>query len=99
MGKTCPHKKLCFLRHPNVEAISSKDYKCIIMGDFNGHVGNGHVGNGPDGIPGNSDRVNYNGELLQSFIRVNNMIIVNADPTRTVGRFTRSAGGFSTILD
>ena len=78
----------------DVEAISSKEYKCIIMGDFNGHVGNG-----PDGIPGNSWRVNYNGELLQNFIRVNNMTMVNADLTRTVGRFTRSAGGFSTILD
>ena len=64
----------------DVETISSKEYKCVIMGDFNGHVGNG-----PDGIPGNSWRVNYNGELLQNFLRVNNMIMVNADLSRTVG--------------
>ena len=47
----------------DIEAISIKDYKCIITEDFNGHLGNG-----PDGIPGNLYRVNYNGELLQNFI-------------------------------
>ena len=64
------------------------------MGDFNGHVGNGQ-----DGIPGNHAHVNLNRKLLQDFIAVNNMNMLNSDQTRTTGLFTRSANGFATILD
>lgn len=78
----------------DMRLLATKGVERIVMGDFNGHVGNGE-----HGIPGNLAGVNSNGVLLQDFIAVNDLSLINADSTRTKGLFTRTAGGFSTILD
>ena len=78
----------------DMDILVNKVYSCILMGYFNGYVGDG-----PDGIPGNPHSVNYNGQLLQDFIVVNKLKLINADMARTSGTFTRSSGGFSLILD
>jgi len=64
------------------------------MGNFNGHVGNGEYS-----IPDNLAGVNSNGVLLQDFVAVNDLSLINADSTGTKGLLSRTAGGFSTILD
>ena len=78
----------------DMRLLATKGVERIVMGDFNGHVGNGE-----HGIPGNLAGVNSNGVFLQDFIAVNDLSLINADSTRTKGLFTRTAGGFSTILD
>lgn len=77
----------------DVDKLRHDGYETLIMGDLR------HVGSGEDGIPGNLSNVNYNGRLIQDFVSVNNMVIVNAKQEVTSGLFTRSAGGYSTILD
>ena len=78
----------------DLEKLRTDGYEAYILGDFNGHVGNGE-----DGIVGNLPNVNFNGRLLQDFVSVNTLKMVNADQEITSGIFTRSAGGFSTVLD
>ena len=77
-----------------MDKLQADGYDCIIVGDYNGHVGNG-----VDGIPGNLPGINTNGALMLEFIQLNKLKMINADQTRTNGLFTRSSGGFSTILD
>ena len=55
----------------------------MIMGDFNGHIGDGE-----DGIRGNWSQVNSNGVLLKNFIKTNELVLINADKTRTTGLYT-----------
>ena len=86
--------KLYSMLEHDIRTLSLKGYKCLILGDFNGHIGNKEYG-----IPGNKDHVNSNGVLLQQFIRSNNLILLNADSNITTGMYTRSAGGIPTILD
>ena len=88
------NRKLYMCIQNDLMQLQGKGYECMLMGDFNGHVGNGQ-----DGIPGNHTHTNSNGKMLQDFIAVNNMSMLNADQSRTTGLFTRSANGFSTILD
>ena len=64
------------------------------MGNFNGLVGADE-----EGIVGNFESLNTNGKFLKEFVKTNGWGLINADRTRTTGMFTRSAGGFSTILD
>ena len=78
----------------HTRTLSPKGYKCLILGDFNGHIGNKEYG-----IPVNKEHINSNGVLLQQFIRSNNLILLNVDSNLTTGMYTRSAGGIQTILD
>ena len=78
----------------DLEKLKVDGYEAYIFGDFNGHVGCGE-----DGIDGNQPSVNFNGRLLQDFVAINNMKMVNADPNLTTGMFTRTAGGYATVLD
>ena len=64
------------------------------MGDFKGHVGDDK-----EGIDGNREDINENGRSLRDFMKRNRWTMKNADKNRTTGLFTRSSGGFSTILD
>ena len=78
----------------DLEKLKVDGYEAYIFGDFNGHVGCGE-----DGITGNLPNVNFNGRLLQDFVAINRMKMVNADLNLTTGLFTRTAGGYSTVLD
>ena len=86
--------KLYSVLQIEMRVLMEKGYKCLLVGDFNGHIGNGL-----DGIEGNKGEVNTNGRLLKAFISNNSMNLINADKSITTGTFTRSAGGCSTILD
>ena len=59
-------------------------YVCVLMGDFNGHVGNNL-----HGINGNHSHINDNGRLVRSFITDNTLTLVDADLLRCDGLFTR----------
>ena len=54
--------KLYGMLEHDMRTLSQKGYKCIILGDFNGHVGNGE-----NGILDNKPGTNSNGILLQQF--------------------------------
>ena len=43
-------------------------------------------------------RWNFNGPLLQDFVAVNALKMVNVDPELTSGLFTRMSGGFSSVI-
>ena len=88
------NEKMYVSLQKDIDQLHVEGYEAVIMGDLNGHIGNGE-----DGIPGNLPNVNFNGILIQNFVKTNNMRLVNAEPEITSGLFTRSAGGNSTILD
>lgn len=66
-----------------METIKNEGFNCIILGDLNGHVGNDD-----QGIEGNHPNINYNGQLLRSFIDSNDLVMFNADKERCSGVFT-----------
>ena len=68
------NRKLYMCIQNDLMQLQGKGYECMLMGDFNGHVGNGQ-----DEIPGNHAHVNSNGKLLQDFIAVNNMNMLNSE--------------------
>ena len=59
-------------------------YICVLMGDFNGHIGNDSYG-----ITGNHSHINDNGRLVRNFVTDNRLTLVNADQRRCNGLFTR----------
>ena len=81
------------LQH-ELAVLQGKRYKCMILGDLNGHVGVP-----PLGIEGNHDRVNSNGELLLNFIDNNDLTMIH-DQNVCQGTFTRiTPNSGTTILD
>ena len=64
------------------------------MGEFLGHVGSDE-----EWICQNFGTINTNSKLLRGFNSTNNWVLVKTDETKTSGLYTRSAGGFFTILD
>ena len=82
------------LQH-ELAVLQGKGYKCMILGDLNGHVGVP-----PLGIEGNHTRVNSNGELLPNFIGINDLTMINKDQNICQGTFTRiTPNSGTTILD
>ena len=77
-----------------IRALESEGYGCILMGDFNGHIGCP-----PDGIEGNRPGVNFNGRQLLNFADENDLKILNIDKDLCDGTFTRITPNSSTILD
>ena len=75
-------------------ALTEQGYACLLVGDFNGHIGcddQGVVGNNPD--------INYNGRLIREFVFNNDLVIVNADKDRCSGTFTRVVSNSVSLLD
>ena len=77
-----------------MECLRAEGYKCVIIGDLNGHVGDG-----PGGIGGNRPEVNFNGQLILDFCASNRLKMINADTQKCSGLFTRVANGSCSILD
>ncbi len=65
-------------------------WQVILVGDFNGHVG--------DLVPGNSPTVNREGQLCKDFFRRSDMVVMNAD-RRCRGTWTRMQGNSRSVLD
>ena len=77
-----------------MRCLVQKGYRCILVGDYNGHIGDDE-----EGIPGNKESINLNGSLLRTLVKSNHLELINVDEELTTGKFTRSAAGNSTILD
>ena len=58
----------------DLEKLRTDGYEAYILGDFYGHVGSGE-----GGIGGNLPNINFNDRLLQDFVSVNTLKVVNAD--------------------
>ena len=65
--------------------IRNEGYECLIIGDFNGHIGCD-----AQGIPGNNPDINHNGTLVRDFIHYTGLNLVNSDQARCSGVFTRA---------
>ena len=86
-----------------VQEFEAKDYRVMIMGDFNGHIG---AAQGV-GIPGNKPNINRNGSMLLSFTVGANMKVLNRDcrvegdsSTRIAkGLWTWLRGGHTSVID
>ena len=89
-----------------IRDLRGDGYRVILMGDFNGWIGN-VLADG--GIPGNRSKVTPNGELLLSFIQENNLANLNSavripgdwNSRICQGLWTRHSGDYasSSILD
>ena len=77
-----------------LKTIQNEGYDVILVGDFNGHVGNDL-----EGVEGNKADINSNGRLLRSFVDTNNLTMLNADKQICSGIFTRSTANSVTLLD
>ena len=77
-----------------VQCLKQQGYKILGLGDMNGHIGNG-----PDGIEGNKQDVNKNGELLLGFAKGLDISIINTNQKITKGLFTRRMNGIETVVD
>ena len=77
-----------------ISSLEQDGYGCIVIGDFNAHIGDA-----PEGIPGNRPGVNSNGRLLLDFATEHELIILNKDRDLCEGLFSRITPTSSTILD
>ena len=83
--------------------LRKKGYRIVLLGDFNGHIGN-VLG---QGVPGNHPEINSNGWRFLSFLKSADLIHVNGavrtpgdwGSRMSEGLWTRQRGGRSTILD
>ena len=74
--------------------IRNEGYECLIIGDFNGHIGCD-----AQGIPGNNPDINHNGALVRDFIHYTGLNLVNSDQARCSGVFTRATLNSISCLD
>ena len=77
-----------------ISSLEQDGYGCIVIGDFNAHIGDA-----PEGIPGNRPGVNSNGRLLLEFATDHGLVILNRDRDLCEGLFSRITPTSSTILD
>lgn len=77
----------------SVTAVQEQGYKVMLVGDFNGHIGDGM-----EGIDGGDKDVNRNGRRLLRFSREFGLRILNRDMD-CKGKWTWSAGDRKSIID
>ena len=77
-----------------IHSLEQDGYGCILIGDFNAHVGAA-----PDGVSGNRPGVNTNGRLLLDFANEHGLIMLNKDRDLCEGLFSRITPVSSTLLD
>ena len=65
--------------------IRNEGDECLIIGDFNGHIGCD-----AQGIPGNNPDINHNGTFVCDFIHYTGLNLVNSDQAQCSGVFTRA---------
>ena len=78
-----------------VSALRQDGYRVIMLGDFNGHVGDTKEA----GIEGNHPDVNRNGRRFINFLQESNCVHINGFPDLTTGLWTRQRGGVSSVID
>ena len=78
-----------------VVALRKDGFRIVLLGDFNGHVGD-QLG---VGVVGNKPGINRNGQRFIDFLNDTNCVHVNGRQDLTTGLWTRQRSGISTILD
>ena len=74
--------------------LENEGYQCLIIGDFNAHVGGP-----PEGIEGNHGTINSNGKRLLNFVNDNNLEIVNKNKSICPVTCTRNVRHSKSLLD
>ena len=64
--------------------IENRNEMCILIGDFNKHIGNGE-----NGVEGNHSKTTFGGELILNFLSDGRYICLNNHKDATGGPFTR----------
>ena len=77
------------------DLLRAEGYRIVFLGDFNSHVGSA-LG---QGVAGNHDDVNMNGERFLQFLEDGSFRHVNGELNLTRGWWTRQRGGSKSILD
>ena len=75
-------------------SLRGQGYSCVLMGDFNGHIGCD-----AQGVAGNLPYINHNGRLARDFCSCNDLLVVNADKSRCTGIFMRVVTNSVSLLD
>ena len=84
-----------------VSSLRADGYRVLLVGDFNGHIGN----IAGQGIPGNNADINKNGERFLEFLMNNNLTHINGAPTHDgasqicKGVWSRQRGPSRSIID
>ena len=86
------NKELNAMIKVEMETIQHKGYKVILIGDFNGHVGNDE-----DGITGNRGDINSKRHRLRSFVTINSLLLLNANQSWCSGTLTRLTSNSVTL--
>ena len=73
----------------------AKGFRVVFLGDFNAHIGS-VLG---QGVVGNHDDINQNGERFLRFLRDGSFCHINGEQNLTTGLWTRQRGNSKTILD
>ena len=66
-----------------------------LMGDFNVHIGSSPI----EGVTSNHPKVGKHGRILQEWLQLNDLTIVNSHPNLTTGLWTCQQGTSKSILD
>ena len=78
-----------------VASLRKDGFRVVLLGDFNGHVGNA-----PGvGITGNKPEINKNGRRFLDFLADSSCVHVNGCQNLTEGLWTRQRSGISTVID
>ena len=75
--------------------LRAQGYRIVFLGDFNSHIGSVPG----QGVPGNHNDVNLNGERFLRFMEDGSFCHVNGVGHLTTGKWTRQRGGSKSILD
>ena len=75
--------------------LRSQGYRVVFLGDFNSHVGS----DPRNGVVGNNNDVNLNGERFLRFLTNGSFIHVNGVQNLTTGIWTRQRGNSKSVLD
>ena len=78
-----------------VASLRKEGFRVVLLGDFNGHVGNV-----PGvGVPGNKPDINRNGRRFLDFLADSSCVHVNGCQNLTDGLWTRQRSGNSSVID
>ena len=78
-----------------VAALRRDGFRVVLLGDFNGHVGD----TPGIGVVGNKPSINKNGRRFIDFLQDSHCVHVNGHQHLTTGLWTRQRAGISTVLD
>ena len=79
-----------------VASLRRDGFRVVLLGDFNGHVGDNPA---TGGIVGNKTDINRNGRRFLDFLHDTNCVHVNGYQNLATGIWTRQRAGVSSVID